>query len=245
MKHTFSLPCVAGKTLNLSTKVTPDFHGFEAYSEARLVAMAEEKLEDRVAGVLDAGLEENERAKRNKSGSMQPYLSANVDHVKAEDNMFKQTFAVGLRYFQVVDGPQPLLQGEKRFFLPAADLPQELVLGLRGRVRRSCLALPNDDTKLECVWHEHRQSLWNCLDMGTIGRIPQHHMFYRWKLRGCELFDPIHRRARVNTNALCEAGLSFSKSEYEIVISYLHAPCSRAFPQPMQVDNQHVRSRGH
>jgi hypothetical protein len=138
-------------------------------------------------------------------GKFVQHCRANMEAAKVTDHALKGgTGAMGLAHFQSGHDLQ-LKKHERRFTVTAEDLPPEITALMKGRELRSCIENTcTKDTRLEVEWTGDRQSLWLYADTGSVGWGKNHYTFYRWRVRGSEVLDILHRMVR---NRIC--GFSF------------------------------------
>lgn len=116
-----------------------------------------ERWKDKLNTFLGA---HKEKAKREKA---EDKTQANVHSLVAFDHALTGTLGIGLRRFLPLRRPRALGPGEERFYVDAADLPDE-VRDSADRDRRACISAPGNETYLEVVWGP-RPTLQVHLDM--------------------------------------------------------------------------------
>ena len=121
--------------------------------------------------------------------------ASNVHQAQALDHSLMGAFRFDLLAFRAAEPLGPLRRHEKRFWVPADQLPAALRQTLQGRTRRSCvLHATQQSTRLEVKRQETRFVLHEFIDMGPQSWPIRAAMYTSWSLRGTWSNDPAHRR---------------------------------------------------
>ena len=157
-------------------------------------------------------------------GSLQAPLLASKEYCRSLDGVFLDVPDVGgLAHF--VSGCRPLTCDEKLFTVPLDELPEEEKLCSRGMSHRQCVYDQlRDETRLRVAWGSPRPSLWDWADQCGASFNHKIRLYSELGLRGCEVYDPMHRMVRNREQAITMAGFSWVKTEWGIVFGFLHGP---------------------
>ena len=139
--------------------------------------------------------------------------------------------ALSLASFRCKDGPRPLQDCEKRFWVEACDLPERLLS--RGEVRRACVEDKHSgDRRLELPADlEPEHTLHNRLDRGS-GCWTSMHALYdapTYGLHGTYMWDEPHKGwDDSKKNAIHKAGLSKLFVALVLICNWTSGPWSGA-----------------
>jgi hypothetical protein len=120
--------------------------------------------------------------------------------------------------------------GATRFYKKISNCPQLLQDTARGRIRRSCLRLPDGTTRLESTSFDardmsFRDTFHEFSDMGSKSWAQIYFSFFSDdQLNGWGWFDKPHRRHDNTINATKEADVGFGRTEAVVYENLMSAP---------------------
>lgn len=152
---------------------------------------------------------------------------ANVAAMKALDNMLRGV-GLSLSRFVPPQAPAPLKATERRYFVAADRLPDDIASS-SGFLRRSVIEDSATGTRrFEVKWHGRRNLLVECIDAGSIGFPARMFLFAAGGLRGWAAPDPPHVRYDHYKTAVRKAGLIDAFYEGKIILGLRKGPWSGA-----------------
>ena len=165
-----------------------------------------------------------------KPGALSGPMMSNLESVRALDgSIYWTTRKSGIKQFVAERHGLCMVQrGEIIYLVDAAELPPTVQLLAPDRTARLCVETLSGDTSLMVRWGEDRPSLWVVADMGSKAWPSFHALFQKLGVRGGEMYDPLHRYVRQQSHAITRARLSVFRTEWAVVLTYLHGPWDTA-----------------
>ena len=187
--------------------------------------------------------QDNKRRTRRYDKHHEP----NVEHMRAIDHQLQSALGYGLAGFKVERQPGKLELNERRYFVPAGELPSSLALD-GGHVRRCYVE--NTVTKqrrLEVVWSGVRRMLIDVVDAGSIGYPLRFWLGTKGGLRLVWFRDPCHLKNNRFNAAVADAGLKDVWQEAQVIFGLRKGPWSGAahFAQINACAEQYFQEASH
>ena len=114
---------------------------------------------------------------------------------------------------------RPLRYGDRRYFIPASELPASVCSDL-GLIGRFCLHLGGRTQPQLEVLHDSNQSLLpQCIDGGSIGWTNKFYMYTEGLIRGYHFQDPAHCRYDHFKSTCWSVGLKGVWSDIKVHVS--------------------------
>lgn len=199
------------------------FHGQETTFDGNLTEEAIERMKERVD---DALMKPAEGGK--KLASLKQQYMASREHMVCSDHALRSiTTAAGLNHFLVGHLPSVLGENEERFDVDLCDLPAAAAAFSKDQGFRKRLAIENTttgETRLAVHWGKKMPSYWKWTDQGSDAWVPTIKIFYDFRLRGGEVFDPPHRHVRNREKTISQTNGGRIKVEWGVNFAWLRGP---------------------
>jgi hypothetical protein len=204
----------------LCNQVLQDWFGGVRVQKGQAVQEDVAKWAQRCRSFLNSKTNESNASKRlpwNKR-----YLP-NEEGIRAFDAALLGT-GLSLSEFELGRKPGMLTAEEKRYFVSADDLPDDVARDI-GLLKRSCIENTRTGaTHLEVCWEEGRKLLVNVIDCGSRGRPSKLFLYGVGGLRGICFFDAHHTRYNRFKSAVDNADLADPWAESGVVCGFKKGP---------------------